>query len=170
MVKFDIKQKFKDGIKRIKKRIQRYNVIQFVIVGEGLNFHKELRIPTNQKIKDQSITHKTRKYSIETKKLFIIKRNILLRFTDWIKRTKKHYLIVFFDGKKDAVSLPSPSKVPSNILDLAERSNILHNALQELFSTPISKRVFIFIIVIVVVVILFMTLYKDGRLVLPDWM
>ena len=170
MVKFDIKQKFKDGIKRIKKRIQRYNVIQFVIVGDGLNFHKELRVATNKKIMDQSIEYKSNKYKIKTKNLFIVKRNILLKFNDWIKRNKKHYLIVFFDGKKDAVSLPSPSKVPSNILDLAERSNILHNALREMFATPFSKRIFIFVIVIVVVVILFMTLYQDGRLVLPDWM
>ena len=166
----NIRKFFKDRIQRFKNRIQRYNVIHFVIIGEGLNFHKILRVASSQTIMKQSIKHKSHTYLIDTKNLFIIKRNIFLRFKDWIIRNKKYYMIIFYDGKKDAVSLPSPSKVPSNILDLAERSNILHNALREMFSTPFSKRILFFVIILVIVVIIFMTLYKDGRLVLPDWM
>jgi hypothetical protein len=157
-------------IQRIKNRIKRYNIIRFVIIGEGLNFHKELRVPSDEKIKDQSITHKKHKYTIKTKHLFVIKRNIIRRFKDWIRRNKKHYMIVFYDGKKEAVSLPSPSKVPSNILDLAERSNILHNALREMFASPVSKRVIIFVIIIIIVVILFMQIFQNGTLELPDWL
>jgi len=156
-------------LKSIRKKLQFFNVIRFIIIGDGLNYHKKIRIASNKKY-DKSVTINSTKYIIDTKRFFIINRNPLERFKDWIQRNKKHFFIIYFEGDEKAISSPSPSKVPSNILDLAERSNILRNALREMFTTGISRRAIIFIIIAIIVAVLFMSIYKDGKLVLPDWM
>lgn len=156
-------------LKWIKNKIKYYNIIRLIIIGDGLNYHQKIRQETDKTFK-QRVKSGSKHYLVDPARFFIVPRNPIERIKDYFQRNKKQFMIIFYEGKKEALSLPSPSKVPSNILDLAERSNILRNALKEMFSTPISRRVIIFIIIIIVVAILFVSLYKEGRLVLPDWM
>jgi hypothetical protein len=144
----------------LKKRFSVKDLIEVVIIGSGLNYYK--RIPWGSK----QVTINEKSYNINTKKLFVVPRNIIIKFKDRLYRHRNVYRIVFREGSPEAVALPPLSRrdPSSDILYIAERSNALKKGLQELFSsTWVSRKILLFLF-IAVGILAFAYLYATNQL------
>lgn len=135
-------------------------VITVVILKEGCNIHKNVRIEEIEELpKSVEIDGKT--YKVDLDGIMKVKKGLLKTLWHYLFRVYTHHMIIFREGEKKPVTYEKPAITPLTLKNV-KRSTILGRAMMEMFRAGFMGIGKIFFILFILISIGAIVAYMQG--------